>query len=325
MPPKKLDDIMVGEGERRKKRRTVGDYGKIVHGSEVQPPSFESILLFRQRLFDATQHVGVHVPAVYALNPTRFQATSVRSPAPISKLPEICSYLSPYIAVGREVCVEAKPLPICFIRQYADAVPENSPTMEDQKYMLYESIRYSSLDINVIEEITRGQSTNLDWYLQRLGCVTSSKAWRVARFMGGNSRISLDKLIRSVMGYEYHTLTVVPKPRVPSLKWGLKNEKQARERYIEEQETVHKGLTVAEMGLLVHATHHFVRSSPDGIVRCTCHDGSRLLEIKCPYKARDMTPQEAVEAGLIDYVVQSDSGYVLSHTKRGYYQQVHYG
>lgn len=41
-------------------------------------------------------------------------------------------------------------------------------------------------------------------------------------------------------------------------------------------------------GLFVHKEHYFLGASPDGL------HGDRIIEIKCPYSARNMTAEEAI-------------------------------
>ena len=140
--------------------------------------------------------------------------------------------------------------------------------------------------------------------------------------MAGNTRLSPDRLVKNVMGYDYSFLTIVPKPRQPPLKWGITNEGRARAQYLQILKDHHTNPTITECGLVVHTEVHYIRASPDGIVECACHD-RRLLEIKCPYLARHMTPTEAIEKGKIDYVRKDECGaYQLVSHKRGYLHQI---
>lgn len=65
-----------------------------------------------------------------------------------------------------------------------------------------------------------------------------------------------------------------------------KMEKVALEAYID----YHKNagcddVVVKKCGLVVSKEYPFLGASPDGIASCSTH-GTRLIEIKCPYKAR---------------------------------------
>ena len=56
-----------------------------------------------------------------------------------------------------------------------------------------------------------------------------------------------------------------------------------------------------------------------GIVQCTCC-GKGVLEIKCPYNARECTISDAVHENLIDYLEKTPCGFSLKHSHSDYYQ-----
>ena len=62
-------------------------------------------------------------------------------------------------------------------------------------------------------------------------------------------------------------------------------------------------------------------ASPDGIVQCTCC-GKGVLEIKCPYNARECTISDAVHENLIDCLEKTPCGFSLKHS-HSYYYQIH--
>lgn len=78
--------------------------------------------------------------------------------------------------------------------------------------------------------------------------------------------------------------------------WGVSNESRARERYIQYQRSNGKdGVVVAPCGFFISKLYPFLGASPDGAV----YDPSSpnqpfgFLEIKCPYKHKNVTPQDA--------------------------------
>jgi len=120
------------------------------------------------------------------------------------------------------------------------------------------------------------------------------------------------------------TIPASGKPKPPnkeSLKWGHMNEDKARQHYAVISAPSHQGLSITETGLMVHPEHGMVRASPDGIVKCQCHP-LRLLEIKCPYGARDMDIESAVQCKKIMYLKEQDGLWELKETSEGYYTQV---
>ena len=58
----------------------------------------------------------------------------------------------------------------------------------------------------------------------------------------------------------------------------------------------HKRLTIMERGLVVQSDLPYLGASPDGFLYCpACREYQRLLEIKCPYKWRLLTPRVAAQ------------------------------
>jgi hypothetical protein len=78
--------------------------------------------------------------------------------------------------------------------------------------------------------------------------------------------------------------------KVPSIEHGKTNEKKAMEQ-LEKQE----GVVVEKCGLFIDKDHFFLGASPDGL----CNDG--IVEIKCPYSARNMDAEEAIRQKKIKF------------------------
>ena len=72
-------------------------------------------------------------------------------------------------------------------------------------------------------------------------------------------------------------------------------------------------------GLRIHPSFPHLGASPDGIVQCTCC-GKGVLEIKCPYNARECTISDAVHENLIDCLEKTPCGFSLKHSHSYYYQ-----
>ncbi len=101
----------------------------------------------------------------------------------------------------------------------------------------------------------------------------------------------------------------------PAIQWGRDNEKTAREKF----EAV-KGLTVTHLGTRLSSSG-VLAATPDGM----CSDGC-LLEIKCPYTAKDMSIREAVAKKVVKYLSERDDGSEelnLDSTSEYYYQVCH--
>merc|ERR1712082_378864 len=72
-------------------------------------------------------------------------------------------------------------------------------------------------------------------------------------------------------------------------------------------------------GLLLQPHLPFLGATPDGIV-CDGSGGSGLLEIKCPFAAKDMTVAQAVESVKDFYIVKEGETFVISKTHQCYSQ-----
>jgi hypothetical protein len=79
--------------------------------------------------------------------------------------------------------------------------------------------------------------------------------------------------------------------RSAPLQHGIVNETTARELF----ESIYS-LHVEECGMFIHPQHKFLAASPDGLI-----DQDAILEIKCPYAARNMEVEDAVKKKIIDY------------------------
>ncbi|KAL7404051.1 hypothetical protein ABVT39_008939 [Epinephelus coioides] len=77
-------------------------------------------------------------------------------------------------------------------------------------------------------------------------------------------------------------------------RWGLQKEDTAREAYLMVMQDLHADLQVAASGLIINPELPWIGASPDGAVTCACH-GPGILEIKCPFSAKDRTLRECVK------------------------------
>ena len=93
--------------------------------------------------------------------------------------------------------------------------------------------------------------------------------------------------------------------------WGNANEKSAMREY--ESSIKFK---VLPAGLFVDENLPFLAASPDGVVS----DGEGLVEIKCPYNCRDITPEEGVKNKTVTFMEVKDGRYKLRRRNRYFYQ-----
>ena len=69
---------------------------------------------------------------------------------------------------------------------------------------------------------------------------------------------------------------------------------------------------------MIDSSFPFIAGSPDGISRCTCH-GTSVIEIKCPFKYRSVSPVDPSAIGDQRYCIDSFGNLKNTHK---YYTQV---
>lgn len=314
--PKRLAEIKVGKQDHgtAKIRRTSCDYGKIVLSqTRQQQPTSQQIMKLRGDLFKATQHLGVHVPAVHVLTPKNFPSDNPEPPQYVHCLPEQLSWSDPRLLPTIQVAVTSKPLPVALLPSEGMSVNE-----------FMQSVHFSDEQRAEVERITRGQRETLEWYHQRMGSITSTKIHEIIKFCAGN-KIDVNRLVKGVIGSQQQMTAVPRMPNKESLKWGIVNEGKARDMYCQMMSVSHENFDVHCPGLIVDSKSGFLRSSPDGIATCNCHP-PRLLEIKCPYTARDEDFLALVKNPMIKYLKEIEGRICLQNsTSEGYLTQVQAG
>ncbi|XP_034060442.1 uncharacterized protein LOC117538673 [Gymnodraco acuticeps] len=135
------------------------------------------------------------------------------------------------------------------------------------------SMALSEEQQRAIQVATTGQRTNPNWHLFRKGRLTASNFGAVLR----SKRVTAS-LIARVLGQQQALDGVL------SVQWGTMNECEGVRAFTTAtQMQVHEsGLWLSQSGVL--------GASPDGLV-----GSSAVLEVKCPYGAREMTISEALQ------------------------------
>ena len=79
---------------------------------------------------------------------------------------------------------------------------------------------------------------------------------------------------------------------MPAIRYGISNEAKAANKYAEYMTGIGHDVQVLECGLVVSSTMPWLAASPDRKVIDKIF-GFGLVEIKCPYSLRHLTPEEA--------------------------------
>ena len=106
-----------------------------------------------------------------------------------------------------------------------------------------------------------------------------------------------------------------------SLTWGTKKEKFARDLYQRAARKKHIGSYIDSRGLRIFQEKPYIGCSVDGLLQCKCknHDGSKVVEIKCPYSDREKHPKEVA---LSKGCVQEADGHIRLSENSDYYYQI---
>uniref|UniRef100_A0A3B3UJX6 Uncharacterized LOC106951506 n=1 Tax=Poecilia latipinna TaxID=48699 RepID=A0A3B3UJX6_9TELE len=145
----------------------------------------------------------------------------------------------------------------------------------------------AELDRNLLQQVevlTRGQSTNQDWFHWRKNRITASVAHRIAhsRFVNGKSKAPPLSYLAAITGEG-------PKVRTRAMSWGIEKEAETLK-----SAALGQPVRVLECGLFIDSQRPWLAASPDGIV-VDARSGRRLLclEVKCPYKHRHRSVEDA--------------------------------
>lgn len=152
--------------------------------------------------------------------------------------------------------------------------------MEPQEYQAAAELFIQNLNVDSarrmdIEKMTRGQSANELWFAKRKCRLTASKFGEICKRRATTSSAKL-----------VERLVYPRKLRCDAVQYGMLNEFNAIAAY----RALFPDRVVSECGLFVHPQHGYLAASPDGLV-----DNHGIVEIKCPYTARDKTFPEALE------------------------------
>ncbi|XP_048734036.1 uncharacterized protein LOC125650107 isoform X2 [Ostrea edulis] len=151
---------------------------------------------------------------------------------------------------------------------------------------VYQSYSVSASQVSNLEKATRNQSISPLWYQHRMGRITASKAHDV---LVRRDSTSPDNLVKRVAGYSVYDLS-----KNTAVKWGIDTEEECRQAFASHQKGNHLNFKCQLSGFVIDPTHPFLGVSPDGMISCDCC-GKGVLEIKCPYKHRDISVEEAAQ------------------------------
>lgn len=114
--------------------------------------------------------------------------------APCLSPPDVMEELDSRIAPAYNIGVDTRPTPVAF---RPTVLPADS---------FADTIVCSEEEAATVEKVMRGQSTNVEWYHQKMGCIGGSICGQILRYQE-RGQINPKRLVYSVMGYKYRYMT----------------------------------------------------------------------------------------------------------------------
>lgn len=160
-----------------------------------------------------------------------------------------------------------------------------------------------------MEAKTRGQSNCDLWRSSRVNYVTASKFGRISR------------VIRP-LSYKNILKECSIGASSPSLQHGLRYEKKGLEFFARES-----GLSVSQIGIVLHKQLYFIAATPDGYIEST----DEYIEIKCPFyntktaKELPLNINDAINrkiGNIHSYLYRDENGCLQLNKKHEYFHQV---
>lgn len=188
----------------------------------------------------------------------------------------------------------------------------DSSIFTDNHNKILEMTQVENLDKSYkIEEETIGQSNNQKWFEYRAMRLTASKFGDILNRKSKPSEAFLKSC------FERKNLA-----GVSAVAHGRDKEDTAKDLYKKKMNfRLKHDVTIYECGLVVNPAYPYLGASPDGkILDNTAPEPFGLMEIKCPYKYRNSTPEEASQNE--DFCLEKINNVLQLKRNHGYFHQV---
>ena len=115
----------------------------------------------------------------------------------------------------------------------------------------------------------------------------------------------------------------MPKFVQDAIKFGNQYESVAKQKFFDYMTyTLKRNVMICETGLVVQPYLFWLGASPDGLLFDSCCEEPALIEIKCPYTKRHLSPYELLKDEKF-YVFEKDGvTYLKKDHHHGYFTQV---
>ncbi|XP_050521664.1 uncharacterized protein LOC126894583 [Daktulosphaira vitifoliae] len=185
---------------------------------------------------------------------------------------------------------------------------------ENKKKDFLQSLKLSKSDIETLERnsIYFG---NDNWYRkERRKRLSASFFHRVCKYQQTSSKEAILRMvmrIRNEKSEVSETENTISTHYRNTFKYGITSEQKAKELFEKKM-----GIQIIQCGIFIDENLNFLAAQPDGLVE---KDG--IVEIKCPFNAKEMTPENAIKHKVIKYVHYNKNGdLLLKRTSEIFYQ-----
>ena len=167
-----------------------------------------------------------------------------------------------------------------------------------------------------IERETREQSKSMTWFSERRKRVTATLVKAVVRRRTPNfAPIVRQKLVQTFRGTK-------------ATKYGREHERDAlefAEKVLAENLGPQFGpVAIQGSGLVIDPVDSWLAATPDGVLIADGLTGKALVEVKCPYSARNLTISEAIDSLKSFCLRRDDKGVVTLKSSHSYFYQVQF-
>ncbi|KAJ8869545.1 hypothetical protein PR048_028536 [Dryococelus australis] len=175
---------------------------------------------------------------------------------------------------------------------------------EKEKKIFLDSLVKSDEQRQAMKRSTVMQQYSGEWLEERRKLLTSSNFGTVCKH---KPHTGCENLVKQMLyGKCLQTQQMI---------FGQTNERTAI-RELERKENI----VLQCCGLVTDKNMPYLGSSPDGLI-----ENNGVVEVKCPWSAAEMTPEEALTAGKITVLKQTKNGIIINKTRSWFYQiQIHY-
>lgn len=154
-------------------------------------------------------------------------------------------------------------------------------------------------EANIIFETTLMQRSCDKWFSERRKRLTASNFGKISKLKAttNKNKVAHDLIVKTFFGNQ-------------STKYGIENEQHA----INDLATTLEA-DIVESGLFIHPEYQFLAATPDGLI-----GQNIIVEVKCPYSARDITPEEAILKKIVKYGKILNGKFQLNRNHPYYFQ-----